>query len=263
MRLNGRERIRHVFDLRPHARSQEVKVLTRDGIPLDTTISVSFQIRQNEHFKPDRHAVFLLSYTGSRGEAADEIPWTERIAPLAAASLVTQLSTMTLDELYTAEDRPAPLEELVASVRRDVYLKLSHIFDYAETDDAGPIEIKSISLGLLRPPDDVLDQRIRNWRMTWESHIYREQASGSAEALRRINLARARAQLDLLQNIVENIDTMRRAGHDNLSEVVRLRMLEAMESALRDGQVRAFVPQQVLSTLQDIQEMIDPQGKRE
>lgn len=263
VRLNGRERIRDVFDLRPHVRSIDVKGLTRDGIPIETQLTVTFQIRRLGEHQADRNAVFLLSYTGSRSDAEDEIPWTERIAPLAAASLVTHLSNMRLDELYVDENRPAPLEELAGQVGREVYLRLSHIFDYAESDEsARPVEILGVSLGLLRPPRDVEEQRVRNWQTPWRSQIYQELVGGSAEARRRINYARARARLELTRNIVESIDTMRQAGYEDLSEIVRLRMLDAMENALGDGNVRAIIPDSVLKTLDEIQGIVDPERRQ-
>jgi hypothetical protein len=75
--------------------------------------------------------------------------------------------------------------------------------------------------------------------------------------VRRIKLARAKAQIEMIENITDNIQVLRQGGEVDLAEVITLRMIEALEDAARDSKVQAIVPQQMLQTLTQIRRWID------
>ena len=76
-----------------------------------------------------------------------------------------------------------------------------------------------------------------------------QRAAGDAEVLRRIKNARARSQIEIIENITRNIQAMRQAGDTELTEIIMLRMIEALEDALSDESVKMLVPQQVMTRL--------------
>ena len=73
--------------------------------------------------------------------------------------------------------------------------------------------------------------------------------NGNAEAVRRIKKARARAQIEIIENITQNIDSVRRAGDTDLSNIITLRMIEALEEGLSSESLQALIPQQIMTNL--------------
>ncbi|MCI0397649.1 MAG: SPFH domain-containing protein [Chloroflexi bacterium] len=250
-RLGDRETVGQVIDLHRHLRRQPVKAMTRDGIPVDTGTTVTFHIRQlpeeqaepNLQYPTDPDAVFQVSLWGNFN-ADDSLPvWSERISRLAADLIIAELARHTLDELYQPGRSGAPpLEAVKGRVKKELAERLA----------PHGIEIISVGVGQFKLPEKVVEQRINNWRANWQQRIYVEREAGNAEAFKRIKLARARAQIDIIENITDSIETMRRSPDANLTEIVALRMIEAMEEAVADDTVQALVPQHVIATLRQI-----------
>jgi regulator of protease activity HflC (stomatin/prohibitin superfamily) len=256
VRVNRSEHVSHLVDLRPQRRKQPVKAITRDGIPLDTSVSVMFQIRQDPSepgrgdvpYPYDTEAIFQVCYFGAVGEQENEVPWGQRVVNQAAADLVTALSRRTLDELYQADE---PGADPMVHLKNELQEQL--IITFAPKG----IDVISVSVGPLDLPLDVMEQRIQSWQANWEQRIRMEMASGNAEAIRRLKQARARAQLDMIENITNNITLMHRAGEADLTEVITLRMIEALEEAAADKAVQAMMPQQIMSTLAQMHRLIE------
>ncbi len=270
VKLNPGEAIRHVIDLRPHIRSLPVKATTKDGIDVETNVTVVFRVRQNPNEwtdssgEPDpryafpyaRDAIFRISFASGILENETELPWTERIAPVAAANVVTELSRLTLDELYQPGDpNNMPLERLTGRVRETVLEQIQPIFSHNRPED-NPIQLLSISVEPPVPPFEVVVQRIQNWQSNWQRRIYLEKASGEAEATRRLKMARARVQLELIENIMHNIEMMRRDTDLELSDIVTLRVLETLEQTAQLQDVNMLIPNRVMSTMSQIKQIL-------
>ena len=182
--------------------------------------------------------------------------WTERILPIAKSNFVGHLSAMTLDELYPMDTHGSPpIERIEEAMQAALETQLRTVFDYDENQEP-PIRILDVIVSELKARDDVIEQRIRNWQANWRRYIAEEQAEGDAEAYERLKIARARAQRDLLESIVDNI-TMMKQSEQELSDVVLLRMLEAMEAAMANNQVLASLPHNILGTLEHISSWLD------
>jgi hypothetical protein len=116
--------------------------------------------------------------------------------------------------------------------------------------DRHGIELLSVGVGPLAPPEAVAQQRVKTWQAEWQHKMWSENATSTAEATRRIKKARARAQVEIIENITHNIESMRRDSNSNLTEIITLRMIEALEEALsEESPVRALIPQQVMANL--------------
>jgi regulator of protease activity HflC (stomatin/prohibitin superfamily) len=243
-----RETPTHLIDLRKQVRKLPVRANTRDGIPVDTAISVTFRVRRSEAehldddipYPYDKDAVFRVIYSGSI-DAEDRFrPWTEQLCPQAATLFVTELAQYTLNELYQTDDAGVgPVDEIKQKIKRQMQ-------QHFENDG---IEILSVGGGKLKPPDSVMEQRIKTWRAEWEREIQMRYAGSSAEAVRRMQKARARAQVEIIENITQNIESMRRAESANLTEIITLRMIEALEQALSDSTSGDSISRHALSRL--------------
>ncbi|MCA9973261.1 MAG: SPFH domain-containing protein, partial [Anaerolineales bacterium] len=246
--LFGGETIRQVIDLRPHVRREPVKATTRDGIPVETAVFVTFRIRQNPldvvddavQYPYDRDAIFQVSYAGSIDSTAQPLPWTEQLGPRVAAMLVLEMAQVTLDDLYRLDDASAtPLADMAQRMQQEL----------ARTAAPQGLEVLNVAIDQLQLPEDVLAQRLRNWQAHWEREIQVRQAVGDAEAVRRIKKARARVQIEIIDRITQNIEAMRRSDAADLPDIVMLRMIQALEEAMADRSINAVIPEQIIANM--------------
>jgi regulator of protease activity HflC (stomatin/prohibitin superfamily) len=101
----------------------------------------------------------------------------------------------------------------------------------------------------LKPPDRIVEQKIINWQADWKRRTQVQEAEGDARIMKRLRLARARAQVEIIENIAKNIDIMRRTEEADLRDIVAYRMIEAMEKAISDETVQELVPENTRSNL--------------
>lgn len=242
------EKVADKIDLRKHHRSERVKANTRDGIPLETDVYVTFRVRQSlpdeadeELLHPyDREAVFSVSYANSIGEEDELHAWKERPARIAAALLGSEISRCTLNDLFQGDEAGIPVFDAIRERIRE---------QLARSVSQDGVEIVDVDFEQFQLPQRVIDQRIKTWQADWKRKIVMQKASGNAEALRRIKRARARAQIEIIENITQNIHAMRQSGDADLSEIIMLRMIEALEKAVSDESVQTLIPQQVMAQL--------------
>lgn len=246
--LFGGERIASQFDLRNHVRTQSVAANTRDGIPVETSITLAFRIRHTEpadndpnlQHPYDKDAVFSVTYASSIGEQDELMPWTERLGPQAAAILTAELARYELNGLYQPDDDGIAGIDLIGQAMNQQLTVIAN-------NDG--IELLYVGFDHFTLPEAVTEQRIKTWQADWERKILERQATGNAEALRRMKQARAQTQIKIIKNITQNIRDMRETGDLDLTEIITLRTIEALESALSDESVQMLIPRQVLSHL--------------
>jgi regulator of protease activity HflC (stomatin/prohibitin superfamily) len=259
------EQIWRVIDLRPQRRSQAVKAKTRDGIPIETSVIVTFQVRRNPGgseddllYPFDRDAIFHVSYDETVDEQGQRRPWTQQLTPPAAAILANEIPKHSLDELTRAVDGVSPIDEIRQTITRDLQRRFL----------PKGIEVLFVGIGGLTLPDGVRDQQFLTWQAEWLRKIRAENASSDAEVVRRMRQARARAQIEIIENITHSIETMRQEEDTDLSQIIMLRMIEALEDAVSAGSVQALVPQQIIAGLvgdasRQMQSLVSPPNVRQ
>lgn len=259
IRLKSGERVAEVLDLRTHRRQQTVEATTRDGIELETTVAVTFHIqRETQPVEPDLpypydpDAVFQVHYLGSFSTGEETIPWSERVGRQAVGALVTELSRHTMDQLYG--DTQPSVEVGVIANRIENQLRQSF--------ERHGIDVISASVGQFRLPDELVRERIKNWQAGWQAQIEAERQAGEAEAQRRLQLARARAQIGIIDRLTRSIDALSRQSDLELSEVVAIRVLEALQQSHRDESVLPLLPEQTLRMLRNMQTLLQDGGQR-
>lgn len=250
--LHTGESIAQVFDLRPQSRSMPVNAMTSDGIPVESSISVTFRVRRptpgsqprsieadDIPYPYDRDALFELNYSSSVSED-DRRGWTEQVCPQAASLLVTEIAKFKLDDLLLGA-AAAPMEQIKKRVEEG--LKELQKPD----EDDGPhdlplsgkaprqtlprgIEITGVSVGGLQLSEDVTAKRISTWQVNWQNQIAREMVAGDLEAQKVFQLARARAQMESIEQLLSSIESMRQQTGIELHEVVMLRLMEIAEA---------------------------------
>ncbi len=243
--LGAGEVVRTVIDLRPYVRRQTVQAHTRDGIPVQTDLFVTFRARQNPpeanlQYPYDRDAIFHIAYANSILQGEEVRPWTEQVCPRAAALLGQELLRHNLDDLYRiSEANVLPLENIQHSVKQALQ---------PEMEQQG-IELLNVAVSDLVLPSEVVEQRLKSWRARWQQEIDLRRAQGDAEALRRIKKARARVQIEIVESIIQNIEAMHRSETADLADIVMLRMIQLLEEAMSDASVQALVPESIMGRL--------------
>lgn len=245
--LFKKERISQLVDVRRHSRMVIVKANTRDGIPIEMPIFVTFQVWQQQeeiapgepayHYNPD--GIFHVNYAGSVIDGDSASHWADLVTPLAANLFVTEIARHNLDQLYDADsDGNGPKGEINRQVQRAL----------ERSDRLEGIDIINVASGAIQLPEVVREQRIKKWQAQWQREIMMKKALGDAEVELRLKHARARAQIEIIQKITQSIVASSRSGI-SVTEIVALRMIEAMEEAVSDGSVQALVPRPILTTM--------------
>lgn len=235
--LRDGETIAQIFDLRPQSRKMKVSALTRDGIPVETSVSVTFQVRRPapDRRRPrsvetdpipypyDKDALFDLNYTASVVDDAQR-DWTEQVCPQAATLLVTEIGKYPLADLLVSAGAE-PLAEIKNNIK--VGLKEQQTNSEFQTISKG-IDILGIGVGALELPADVIAKRVATWQVEWRNRAAQEAVSGDIEAKRVYQQALAEAQVENIEKLLTSVEAMRSQGIE-LHEVVMRRIMEILE----------------------------------
>lgn len=255
VRLKKGEVATQVVDLRRHLRTLPVKAMTRDGIEVETSVTALFQVRQasdpDDPHRPypyDKGAIFHINYLDNFSTGAGIMPWSDHVCRQAADILIAEMANYTLDELYQYEGVGVlPLEIIKDNIERKLRVSFPR----------RGVDIILVGVGGAKLPEKVIEQRIKYWRSRWQSEIRAAEAEGRAAAITQMTLARARAQIEMIERITEGIINMRAKDGGDLSDIVALRMIEAVEEAVANHAVQALVPDNVLQSLEHISSWVE------
>ena len=245
IRLQPGERPVQVIDLRRHIRSADATANTRDGIPLEARVSVTFQVKQSQQdhegdslaFPYDKSAIFWVSQLNTFDKDNVVRTWSEQIAPQAATYMISEIAQFNLDELW---QDPSIFRGIQQRIRRQLR---------SNFDEWG-IKIHNVKVIPEEMPEEIAEQRLENWRAPWESQIQVQEALGNAEAMRRMRLARARAQVDIIEKIMQNINEMQQTEEASLPEIITLRIIDVLEDAASKNTSQTFLlPSQVMASI--------------
>jgi regulator of protease activity HflC (stomatin/prohibitin superfamily) len=127
------------------------------------------------------------------------------------------IAERTLDQLFAADDPDAePRIEVEAAIRSRLEKRVH----------AKGATLLGVNLGILHPPDSVVDQRIKTWQAEWERRQMVTVAEAKAESERRRDIARGVAQLEMIQSLTQSFQS----ESGTLSkDLVTFRMIQALE----------------------------------
>ena len=255
VRLERFERILHAVDLRTQFRKKDIKVTTRDGIPLDTTVSAMFQVRSTGPVNKDEpdtlpypyedSTVFRLTYADSTGPT-EVVSWSERLCPQIEGILVDEVSKYALDELYrpagaNREDNPVPIVDIASELATHLQPRLRNTFEF-ERPEEQPIDLLDADFTQLDPPEGILQQRVESWQADWRRRDQLHEAEAHHETIRATQAARARAQMEAIADVTEMIHAINLATEVQVSEVVMLRTVEALERLIDESHTSGEIP---------------------
>jgi regulator of protease activity HflC (stomatin/prohibitin superfamily) len=193
--LRPGERICATLDLRRQARSQPAAALTKDGIEVKTTLSVTFGlatpnsnpnapvVEKADRFTGARHlrrqyafdpqSAFRAIYGTAAGKDAPVL-WTELPLYVASERFRSLLARQTLDDLFRpADPKTFPLQDFLHRLTEDVR-------NEPVLRERG-IEVFSVSVAAFDLPSEVMKQRIASWESTWDKKAQITLAAGDTE----------------------------------------------------------------------------------
>lgn len=246
VRLHPSETVVKVVNLRRHMRRVQVKAMTSDGIPIETIISVVFQVRQEEPplepdlaFPYDHGAIFWVNYLENFKSDQGVTTWSERIERETDSLLVDELSRYSLDQLFEQGQRIVPS---LTKVRARLKSRLIDAFDrYGVT-------ILQVLLSKVVLPDEVVSQRIDIWQAGWKSRTELEEAVEAIALPPGSDLAK----VEIIQGVLDDIDAVRERGGAELADAVLVGMAEVMMMAATDELVSSSLPPDTLISLHQI-----------
>jgi len=239
--LGRLEYIRAILDLRPQVRTASgVRLTTRDGIEVTADITVNFRLDTGGDYPSkavpypyNPEAVRQAIYNVTVLPDGTLSLWSNTPAASAKANLTTIIANYPLDELLHARAAADPF----AAIRSELIHKIRPFLV------GQGIELTSLHISRLELPQPVTEQYINYWRADWETKSQLQRADGNAMALEEIEIARAEAEMTMIQAIVEGVQYARQSGSsDNMREVIALRLVEALEKMARQSQQDAPLP---------------------
>jgi len=269
--LNGNvrrktETIMRKIDLRPHLRIEPVEAMTRDGIRVKTKVIVLFHVNRADDDKAttnnqdnDKKHYALYPYKEEdirriRYDHKDE--WYAHIAPRAVVLLADELSSLALDELHDAEG--ATIQRLRKIVRDNLDKQLNPtttiINDDGEevtTKKNSGITIVMVNLFPIEEPKKIQKHRLNLWQTEMEEEIEVLKLKRQADSAKEIQRMRAEKQINIVNNFISSIQSMYDAQNVTPSEIVTLRMIAALEEAMKNKDLMVMTPQMLTYWLTD------------
>ena len=258
------ERPMRTLDLRPQLRAFTVQGLTRDGIQVKVLAFTPFQIdrgdqlpRLGEPFPYRKNAAFravhaqMMALPGTPDPS--QRPWDELPQLYGTRILQDILSQYDFDDLYRYDPGQEPPRVRIAREFRE---RLKAALE--------PFGIQLIGGGisnLLPVKEEVLKERVRNWRAEWVRRILVKQAEGQRERLWRIEQARAEAQAHLILALGEQLAELDRPDTPATPEKVLQQFLRILEEMTQQPMMRRYLPRETSEDLRRLEANIATGGQ--
>jgi regulator of protease activity HflC (stomatin/prohibitin superfamily) len=242
------DRPMRTLDLRPQLRAFTVQGLTRDGIQVKVLAFTPFQIDRGEQqprlgapFPYRKSAAFravhaqMMAVTGEPDHP--QHAWDELPQLCGTRILQDILARYDFDDLYRYDPGEEPPRVRIA---REFRKRLR-----AELEPFGIQLIGGGISNLLPIREEVLKERVRNWRAEWVRRILVQQAEGQRERLWRIEQARAEAQAQLILALGEQLAELDRPDTPVTPQKIVDQFLKILEEMTQQPMMRRYLPREI------------------
>lgn len=258
--FNKSEQPFELIDLRVQNKKSTIKAISREGIPFEADVSVSFCIdnetwtREQYHAhlraniiqgrEPDTNLDGIFPFSKARVKAALSFRskrilengeeavmyWDDRILAMAEEAAREALSERSIDELWRARVLAggSAADEIATEMRAQLDLRLRRMGIRLLNARAGFKDKDSPKI------DEIAQQQISAWTVEWERKHAMMIADGRVEAERVQQEARAYAHSVLLTAIADGL-RQARALHENLPRyVIAMRFISVLEKLVEE-----------------------------
>jgi regulator of protease activity HflC (stomatin/prohibitin superfamily) len=244
------ECIREILDLRPQIGFEKASVYTKDGIEIETDITVRYQLKggpptPEKPYPVDREVL----ETAARAEAmkfggtrpVERFNWQKRVAGNFGSTLRAIVAGMTLDELFEPGDvTKDPRDE----ISREMVTRLR-----AQSANVGA-NVLDVTLGPFKPVSPQIEaQRRQAWRSLQRADRRVEQARSEADTLLAKQTAYAYAQLEMMLAIDRGFQQLVRRNEALPPYFIALRFLETLRQMASSPGLGPFLPLETMRTL--------------
>ncbi|MDX1413138.1 MAG: SPFH domain-containing protein [Candidatus Promineifilaceae bacterium] len=254
--LDSFEYVHDVLDLRAqHRNDPEVRLLSREGLEVCTSSSVTFRISTGGQpaspmhpYPLDSTAVKNLAYSQINLPGNKASTWEGTALGIVSGILRKTVFAFSLDEL---------LEDSQTEVGSHLTIRQQVEREARQSLAEKGIELMRLRIGRFRFPDDVTEQHIEYWSTYWDTRAQMAGTEGEAVAIEELEMAKAEAEIDTIKTIVDGVDQARQQGYGGTAEeIVALRLLEILEKLARQSQDDIPLPNQMLPQIQALQEQL-------
>ncbi len=255
--LGRYEYLHAVLDLQPQSRTvAEFTAYSRDGIELRVGLTIVYRIRRGDQmatrenpYPYDETAVRSAAYAQTvTNDSGTVVTWEDIPLNLAQGTFTGILAGFRLDEIFSPE---RPGEEPFRTLRNSLRDRLR-----GALGELG-VELLDAMINRIDLPPGVTEQYIDYWKSHWESQMMLNLVDGTATAVEEMEIARAEAEIMMIQAIQEGIQRARREGTPaHMEEVVALRLVEALEMMARQSQQLAPLPNTLLPQLDNLRKQL-------
>ena len=248
--LNSFEYVKSILDLRPQERNNfKVRLQSGEGLEVITDASVTFRISSGgapatprQPYPFDAEAIRKLAYAEINLPEDRVSNWEGSALGTVVGILGKIVATFSLDELL--QDTQTEIGSHL-TIRRQVEREAR-----AKLGDQG-IELQRVRIGRFRFPEGVTSQHLEYWSTYWDTQAELTRVDGEAVAVEELEIARAEAEMEMIQAIVAGVQQAKQQGYDGAeSVVVALRLIEALEKLARQSQTDVSLPDEMLPQLQ-------------
>jgi hypothetical protein len=254
--LNSFEYVKAVLDLRPQERNNfKVRLQSREGLEVTTNASVTFRIgtggapaTPRQPYPFDADAVRKLAYAEINLPEGRVANWEGSALGTVVGTLGKIVATFSIDELL--QDSQTEIGSHL-TIRRQVEREAR-----AKLKDQG-IDLQRVRIGRFRFPEDVTSQHLEYWSTYWDTQAELARVDGEAVAIEGMEIARAAAEMEMIQAIVAGVQQAKQQGYGGTeSVVVALRLIEALEKLARQSQTDVSLPDEMLPQLQSLHQQL-------
>lgn len=225
-RLGRFEYLVSIIDLMPQQRvAREIPLLSSDGIPLTTDASLVFSIDTDAEPSPEKpfpfkeEAVRQAAYSGAVTAGGAVSSWDDGPIGKVKGALGGQVARESLNKLIFDENPREVHRDLTQAVTREVWDKLPK-------DGIKPLQLR---IGRLAPPEAVSRQYTEYWLANRQKTDMIARANGTAHLVQEVEVAKADAEVAMLQAIVEGVRrAQNEAGSQLTGYLLALRLLESL-----------------------------------
>ncbi len=239
--LNSGDQIHTVYDLRPQIRQINLDLATRDGIPITTKLSVEFFIRRPRNRQRSRLPFPFETKAIHDLCKADTVELTEREHTIHPFDQVVRrgeffatkaIAERTLDDLLQVNSADGqPLRPVINEVRERL----------AKQFNPKGIHIYSVRLAPLSLPSQVQKTQLAAWEKSWQKPI---ENRNLGKGIGRISPEQARAQLEVIEDLMENLDTFADADSEiAIRDDILAQVRTVITDAAAEGLLQTLIPE--------------------
>lgn len=250
-----------VLDLRPIRKVQLVRAMSKEGIPIDCEVDISFQIDGTRELPPQGKPYPVVVDNAFRAATCTWVRGTDRFGETGALDWASRIAFHEADNTLRAILARYPLDRLIGfagpdsagsrePIRQELEAKLRAVVP------AVGARLLGVELGDIKVQHQVTRQWIDAWKSEWERWTVERQAQGRARQTEQLENAKTRAQVMMLTSITEVLQPLVQEQQAVTARLVLSRLFMVLSRAPSDPLTRVNLPREALHTLELVRKLL-------